>query len=339
MLPSNVARLLNSASRPSYKHTEAWPLQRQTKRLQRTCNKHLPAQPYTCPQLRRSKLRKRILLMETRTSQSAAAQAGALLSLDNVDLQEELGHPSPTLQDVPPLLRAAVRGALVQALERAAGAATGTGSSRALGALHTGPRMLLARTATRATAFQRGEWLPLLQSTRRMRTRHATAWPSLLTNQACAQVQRGEISRARQVPTTTELAPGNEATWAALTDPARPPPAPRTEVPPELLSHQPAGPASPTQRAGCSVRPALGPTARSAWPLRHARGAFETPFAGHQRHRASYGGSHATNAGACPRRHPPTARLTASRKPDGSARGIATGDVFRRLVSKTLARQ
>ena len=33
------------------------------------------------------------------------------------------------------------------------------------------------------------------------------------------------------------------------------------------------------------------------------------------------------------------ARLTALRKQDGGVRGIATGDTFRRLVSKTLARE
>ena len=32
-------------------------------------------------------------------------------------------------------------------------------------------------------------------------------------------------------------------------------------------------------------------------------------------------------------------RLTALRKPDGGVRGIATGDAFRRLVSRTLAKQ
>ena len=32
------------------------------------------------------------------------------------------------------------------------------------------------------------------------------------------------------------------------------------------------------------------------------------------------------------------ARLTALRKPDGGVRGIATGDVFRRLVSRALAK-
>ena len=33
------------------------------------------------------------------------------------------------------------------------------------------------------------------------------------------------------------------------------------------------------------------------------------------------------------------ARITALRKPGGGVRGIATGDTFRRLVSKTLARE
>ena len=32
------------------------------------------------------------------------------------------------------------------------------------------------------------------------------------------------------------------------------------------------------------------------------------------------------------------ARLTALKKPDGGVRGIATGDVFRRLVSRALAK-
>ena len=32
-------------------------------------------------------------------------------------------------------------------------------------------------------------------------------------------------------------------------------------------------------------------------------------------------------------------RLTALRKPNGGVRGIATGDVFRRLVTRTIAQQ
>ena len=126
--------------------------------------------PHTCPQLRRSKLRKRILLMETLPQLRPAPCCHSTTSTCRRSWAIRSLHCRTC-----PFLRAAVRGALVHALERlraerAAGAATGTGSSRALGALHTGPRMLLARTATRATAFQRGEWLPLLQSTRRMRT-------------------------------------------------------------------------------------------------------------------------------------------------------------------------
>ncbi|CAE7417675.1 unnamed protein product, partial [Symbiodinium microadriaticum] len=47
----------------------------------------------------------------------AAVEAEAAWEpLDGVDLQDELRHPVPTLQDVPPFLRAAVRGALVKAL-------------------------------------------------------------------------------------------------------------------------------------------------------------------------------------------------------------------------------
>ena len=38
---------------------------------------------------------------------------------------------------------------------------------------------------------------------------------------ARAHVRRGEVSRARHTLTATPLAPGDEATWEALTDPAR----------------------------------------------------------------------------------------------------------------------
>ena len=66
---------------------------------------------------------------------------------------------------------------------------------------------------------------------------------------ACARVRRGELSRARQVLTAAELAPGDEATRAALTDPAKRPPQPREPIPPEVLQFQPPTPVRLTSTA------------------------------------------------------------------------------------------
>ena len=67
---------------------------------------------------------------------AAVAMAETWLALDGVDLESELRHPAPTLQDAPPFMRPAVRGALVQALrqmrnEHARGGAESEGAARA----------------------------------------------------------------------------------------------------------------------------------------------------------------------------------------------------------------
>ncbi|CAE7416640.1 unnamed protein product, partial [Symbiodinium pilosum] len=252
-------------------------------------------------------------------------------------METQARHPLPTLQDVPPILQAAVRGALVQALERlraerSEGAATGTGSSRAWKLFILAPRMLLARTALqgpqgraellgRATAFQRGEWLQLLQSARRAcdPARDAPALPpdevcERKRRQACAKVQWGEVSRARQVLTAAELAPGNEATWAALTD--------RNTSPSRAANRgfagaalAPAGPASPPQRA-----PGL-----SGMRAEHLKLLLQDVNAIELLAEAATQLAQAR----VPADIPPAlamARLTALRKPDGGVRGIATGD-------------
>ena len=108
----------------------------------------------------------------------------------------------------------------------------------------------------RAAAFQRGDWIQLLQSARRV-SRPAHDTPTLppdevaerKRHQACAKVRQGELSRARQVLTACDLAPGAEATWAALTDPARRLPEARTAIDPDILQHQPSQPVHLTTRA------------------------------------------------------------------------------------------
>ena len=144
--------------------------------------------------------------------------------------------------------------------------------------------------------------------------------------QPCAQVRVGEVSRARQLLTATELAPGNDATWRALTDPVRRPPARPLQLGPAataaaLRDSRLGGAAG---LSGMRIEhlkillidmPALELLACAATQLANAR----------------------VPADVAPALA--LARLTALRKPNGGVRGIATGDVFRRLVSRALAKQ
>ena len=125
------------------------------------------------------------------------AMAETWLALDGVDLESELRHPTPTLQDAPPFMRAAVRGALVQALrqmrhEHARAGAESEGAARAWKLFLLAPRMLLARTNQhgsqgraellgRAAAFQRGDWLQLLRARVVRATQPGMPKPALLT--------------------------------------------------------------------------------------------------------------------------------------------------------------
>ena len=95
--------------------------------------------------------------------------------MDGVDLSAELRRPVPTLQDVPPFMRAAVRRALVAALTRESSDPVGLPACRAWKLFLLAPRMLLARTdergaqgrallLARARAFEQGDWLRLLRA-------------------------------------------------------------------------------------------------------------------------------------------------------------------------------
>ena len=56
-------------------------------------------------------------------------------------------------------------------------------------------------------------------------------------DRACAKVRMGELTRARQLLTASEPAPGDEATFRALRDPLRRPPEPRAAIPAAALQH------------------------------------------------------------------------------------------------------
>ena len=95
------------------------------------------------------------------TAQPAGIPATAWAALDAVDLVAELQNPVPILQDVPPFMRAAVRGALVTALSRlrsdyaTATAGDYAATSRAWKLSLLSPRMLLARPAHQGAGLLR----------------------------------------------------------------------------------------------------------------------------------------------------------------------------------------
>ena len=141
--------------------------------------------------------------------------------------------------------------------------------------------------------------------------------------------------------TASELAPGNEATWAALTDPVRRPAEPRVAVAPEALRHQPAQPVQLSVRAIASaLRSARrgGAPGLSGMRAEHLKLLLQD---GEAIELLAEAATHLAQAGVPEevRKALAMARLTALRKPDGGVRGIATGDTFRRLVSRTIARE
>ncbi|CAE7915925.1 unnamed protein product, partial [Symbiodinium sp. KB8] len=235
-------------------------------------------------------------------------------------------------------MRAAVRGALVTALSRLRNDyATATAGA-------DGRAELLERAA----AFDRGDWLQLLEAARAHR-RRAVARPTVEAealetgkrDRACAKVRMGELTRARQVLTASELAPGDEATFRALTDPLRRPPEPRAAIPAEAPQHAPAQQVRLTAKA---VASALRDTRRggaaglSGMRAEHLKLLLQdltsVDLLAETATRLARAQVPADIADGLAR-----TRLTALRKTDGGVRGIATGDSFRRLVSRTLAKE
>ena len=279
--------------------------------------------------------------------------------LDGLDLSAEFRNPVPTLQTVPRFLITGVRHALVAALGAIRAAHEGRDEAarvRAWKLFLLLPRLLLARSAQigadgRAALMRRIE---LFRQGRvdelhaQSAAEHEQAHPrrrggdneEARAAAACAKVRRGQLSRARQMLTAAALAPGNAATLEALTDPARRPPHPLRSPAPEVLQYRPSeevvltahqvGEALRTSKRG-SAAGLSGATVELYKLLLDDAEALESfTFAVNVTARAQAPQA-ALDAIAL-------SRLTALRKPNGGVRGIATGDVFRRLVSRALAR-
>ena len=289
------------------------------------------------------------------TSVALTRAAGSWL--DGLDLSVEFRNPVPTLQTVPRFLITGVRQALVAALGAIRAAREGRDEAarvRAWKLFLLLPRLLLARSA-QIGADGRAAFMRRIELFRQGRVdelhaqsevEHKQAHPrrrggdneEARAAAACAKVRRGQLSRARQMLTAAALAPGNAATLEALTDPARRPPHPLRSPAPEVLQYRPSeevvltahqvGEALRTSQRG-SAAGLCGATVELYKLLLDDAEALESfTFAVNVTARAQAPQA-ALDAIAL-------SRLTALRKPNGGVRGIATGDVFRRLVSRAL---
>jgi hypothetical protein len=154
-------------------------------------------------------------------------------------------------------------------------------------------------------------------------------------------IEQGDLSHAARVLRSSGLAFGNEQTLAELRVPSRRPPSLREPLPPDALDYTPAIPlrldAELFAKALQSTRRGLSPglcgiryghlklcmeddatlELLTEAAERIAQGDVPEPILQAMR----------------------ISQLTALRKPNGRARGVAAGDTLRRLVGKTLARQ
>ena len=158
---------------------------------------------------------------------------------------------------------------------------------------------------------------------------------------AAAQVRRGELSRARQTLTSSPLAPGTDETLAILQDPTRRPPALQTALPTNLQEYQPQAPIRLNPQ---EVAEALRTAKRGSAPgLSGATAEHYKVLLDDEEGLSLFTATLELLAqGQVPEAAMATlstARLTALSKPNGGVRGIATGEVLRRLASRVLARQ
>ena len=156
------------------------------------------------------------------------------------------------------------------------------------------------------------------------------------TAKAFHLTQVGELSSARHVLESSPVAPGNEATKRILTDEARRPSKPRSELDRAIADLEPEVPFDldvdkfllnlRTARKGC----AGGPSGMTA---EHLKVGLESPV---------ICGLMGEVACQFARARMPAevvqalrlGRITALQKPDGGVRGIVVGDVFRRLTAR-----
>ena len=286
-----------------------------------------------------------------------------LASLDLVDLKEVFGRRVSVMRTVPLFLRGAFSAALRLALQQIinGGAAHDPVlTSRAWKLFMLVPRLLLFRhqrgryvpneqLQDRFRQFERGEWLQLLRmsqdvsaksQSRSFRSRRREREDEARAARALSLVM-GELSAARQALEGGPMAPGTHTTLRALTDPERRPAFPREPLSAEVAHMQPAVPFQlDTDLFLVNLR-------------KSRKGAAPGPSGMHSDHlfplleRPRDSELLAQVASQMAVGNVPEdildiirlGRVTALQKPDGGIRGIFVGDVLRRLVARTIARQ
>ena len=289
----------------------------------------------------------------------AAAEAGiraGLASLDAVPIEEVLRQRVLTLQAVPARLRGALRTAFRTALQLIHDRPSSQQELQGWKLFLLAPRMLLYRAGResrvppneldrRCEAFNRGEWPQLLQCASAalggaISQRADSDELQARAARAAALVHLGELSAASRALVAAPLAAGTDATLAALRDPACRPPVPYGPLPPELASQQPAAPCPlplpaflaclRTARRGAAAGP-------SAATNEHLRALLDDEDDSRLLHCAAQRLAQADVPGpalAALR----VGRIVALQKPNGrGVRALVVGDVFRRLVGRTLA--
>ena len=282
----------------------------------------------------------------------------ALAWLGTIDLAEEFRSQLPTIRSVPRFLTAGVRRCLIRCLNdlQVAYRRRDEPAREAAWKLFLlAPRLLLARCRDTGPVgraallrcvelFESGAWEQLLREARAgaptASQRSMPRTDAAVPEEACERVRQGQLTRARQTLTAAALAPGNDETRHALSDPSRRPPHRRREIPAEVLTHEPAeAVALSVQQVAESLRSAKRGSAPglSGATVDHYKLLLDDPAALELL-------AFAVNCFARADLPPgiidalALSRLTALRKPGGGVRGIATGDAFRRLVSRALAR-
>ena len=182
----------------------------------------------------------------------------ALAWLGTIDLVEEFRSQLPTIRSVPRFLTAGVRRCLSRCLNdlQVAYRRRDEPAREAAWKLFLlAPRLLLARCRDtgpvgraallrRVELFESGAREQLLREARAgaptASQRNMPRTDAAVLEEACERVRQGQLTRARQTLTAAALAPGNDETFHALSDPSRRPPHRRREIPAEVLTHEPA---------------------------------------------------------------------------------------------------
>ena len=157
----------------------------------------------------------------------------------------------------------------------------------------------------------------------------------------CAKVRLGEVSRARQLMTSSGIAPGTAETLAELRDPDLRPPRLTAAIPEEVLSFRPARRlVLDRAKLARSVQSARRGSAADLSGTRPEH--FKTLLDDEDVWDMFCDMSEAfANAEApdCISEALALGRLTALRKPNGRVRGIVAGAVWRRCVGRALSMQ